>query len=274
MLDIVEMLRYRRPAGSKTERDFIARYIDVIDGVYADHYGNRLYIHPTSRVLISCHTDTVHRMEGKQRVRARNGVITLGKRSGSNCLGADDTAGIYAALRMIESNTPVSVIFHRAEEIGGLGSQWLADHYPEWFAQRFDVCLALDRRGTSDIITEQWCGTCCSDAFAVSLSEQLGMGHKPARGSFTDSANYANLIPECSNLSIGYQCEHSPMECLNVDYLERITGRLTTTDWSALSIARNPDSIDSDDYSEYLTWETGKDYTNVDDDYSHLCRNL
>jgi hypothetical protein len=235
------MLSYRRPAKSRTEREFIARYLDSIPGMFADKYGNRILVCAESRVMISTHTDTVHRSDGLQRVSASHaGVIKLHPRETvSNCLGADDTAGIYAAIRMIEAGVQATFVFHREEEIGGWGSTWLAENYPEWLAT-FDVCLALDRRGTKDIITCQYGGECASEQFAWSLGGALGMGHAPADGIFTDSANYAHLIPECSNLSIGYQNEHTRAETLDSEYLERVIERLIAVDWSVLEIARDP----------------------------------
>ena len=100
---IREMLTYRRPARSQTEEEFITRYIDAIPGVYADQYGNRILLDPDARVMISCHTDSVHRMDGRQRAAVgNNGVVSLARGEIlSNCLGADDAAGVYAALRMI-----------------------------------------------------------------------------------------------------------------------------------------------------------------------------
>lgn len=247
---LLRMLRYRRPARSKTEQEFIRKYLDSIPGMYADQYGNRILQCPDSRVMISTHTDTVHRMEGLQRVGVQGCIAQLHpKELVSNCLGADDTAGIYIALRMIQAGVKATYVFHRDEEIGGRGSAWLADKYPEWL-EAFDVCLALDRRGTSDIITSQWMGECASPEFAATLSESLGLGHSEAQGSFTDSANYAHLIPECSNLSIGYQCEHSREETLNLGYLEGIAERLIHVDWARLAIVRTPMDEDAAD-----TWE-------------------
>jgi hypothetical protein len=210
--------------------------------MYADNYGNRILLCEGSKVMISCHTDSVHRMEGKQSVSISRGVVSLSDAT-SNCLGADDAAGIYAALRMIESGVKATFVFHRDEESGGNGSQWLADNYPEWIGS-FDICLALDRRGTEDVIVTQGYGECASDEFAWGLSDQLGMGHSPADGIFTDSANYAGLIPECSNLSIGYQHEHSRSETLNLNYLESVICRLIAVKWEEITIARVPHAED------------------------------
>jgi hypothetical protein len=238
---IREMLEYRRPARSQTEEEFIRRYIDTIPGVYTDQYGNRILLDPDARLMVSCHTDSVHRMDGRQRVTVgKDGVVSLARGEIlSNCMGADDAAGVYTALRMIEAGVRATYVFHRDEEIGGRGSSWLARNYAEWL-RGFQICLALDRRGTRDVIVTQSWGKCASSEFARGLAAQLGMGHAPADGIFTDSANYVDLIPECSNLSIGYQNEHTTREVLDLDYLERAIVALIGVDWSRVPVVRVP----------------------------------
>jgi hypothetical protein len=231
---LTEMLTYRRPSGSDSENRFIKRYLDSVPGMQRDRFGNR--IRPGDSTMIACHTDTVHRIGGMQKVKSARGVISVAD-TRSNCLGADDTAGIYAALRMIEAGSPCTFVFHRAEEIGGLGSDWLARNCPEWLAE-FRHCVSLDRRGTSDVIEYQCIGRCCSLDFATALSGAIGLGHTPARGTFTDSANYVDLIPECTNLSVGYDHEHTARETLDTDYLERLIDRLCRVDWESLPVSR------------------------------------
>ncbi len=249
------MLKHRRQARSGTEHAFIARYLDKIPGIYADTFGNRILISPGSRVMISCHTDSVHRMQGKQAIQVSDdGIVSLSPHEKlSNCLGADDAAGMYAAIRMIEAGVKATFVFHRDEESGGNGSSWLARYYPEWL-ESFDICLALDRRGTDDVIVSQQCDMCASEAFAEALGEALAMNHHANDGIFTDSANYTGLIAECSNLSIGYQREHTTAETLDLHYLETVIQRLIAVDWSALPVVRRPgetwpelDNLDADE---------------------------
>lgn len=246
-MDLLQMLTYRRPAWCRTELEFIHKYIDSIPGMYEDHFGNRILRTDggSGKVMIACHTDTVHKWMGRQKVEVVDGIARLPGKTISNCLGADDTAGVYAALRMIEAGVRATFIFHRAEEIGGQGSQWLADKYPEWI-ETFDICLSLDRWGTTDIITHQFGSRTASDIFAWDLADALGMEHAPAEGVFTDSANYAHLIPECSNVSIGYRNEHTQLEELDLAYLEEVITRLCGVDWASLTIARDADEDDSD----------------------------
>lgn len=270
--NLASMLRYRRPARSSGEEEFIKRFIDPIPGMFADNFGNRILL-GKSRTMISCHTDTVHKTTGVQKIHVNTaGVITLSNRElESNCLGADDTAGCYAALCMIEAGVDATYIFHRDEEIGGLGSSWLASHHEDWLSSSFDHCIALDRRGTHDIIVNQIPGDCCSDKFARALGRYLHMGHRPEWGTFTDSANYCHLIPECTNLSVGYENEHSKRESLDTVYLNRLVKRLVKLDFSSLPVDRNPLlSVTEFDMCEYCNF----DYATVLDSYgSYVCQN-
>ncbi len=73
------------------------------------------------------------------------------------------------------------------------------------------------------------------------------MEHTPTEGIFTDSANYMDLIAECSNVSIGYDKEHTALESLDLEYLETIITKLIAVDWSALEVVRNKDGYDWED---------------------------
>lgn len=140
-------------------------------------------------------------------------------------LGADNAAGMWLCLEMIAAGVPGAYIFHRGEERGGIGSRGMADHHYPWLS-RFNYAIAFDRRGTGDIITEMMCGVTCSREFALALAAKLNMApgvplaYRPDdTGSFTDTANYRRIIPECTNISVGYENEHGPSEVLDVEHL-------------------------------------------------------
>lgn len=240
---IVAMLGYKRPAGSKTERAFIRDWIRPL-GVQQDKAGNLYKRIGDSPVMWSCHTDTVHRDGGQQRVVFEDGICTT---RASNCLGADDTAGVWLMRALILAERPGLYVFHRAEEIGGHGSQYIADKFPS-LLEKSSVAIALDRFGTDSIITHQAGGRCCSDAFAYSLGNALGMGHRPDDGgTFTDTANYMRLIPECTNLSVGYYDQHRAAESLDTSYLLELRDRLLALDGRDLIVERDH-TKEEDDY--------------------------
>ena len=293
---LIDMHSYARPAGSVTERAFIDRYLAPIPGIYRDSYGNwRVSIDDTP-VLWSCHTDTVHRDDGRQTTHYDDatGILSLSKRSkgNSSCLGADDTAGVFILCEMIRRNVPGTYIFHYGEEKGCIGSHDLAEYDPSWLSQ-FDMAIALDRGGCHDVITHQIGSRCASDAFVHSLAYELrdidpAVTLSPAHGVYTDTAQYVDIIPECTNLSVGYSGAHGRAESLNCWHTLRLLEALCQLDTSTLIIDRDPDAelalanvfIDIDDCEittdcgdwKYLpereVWDD--DYTGNDDTTTYL----
>ena len=233
---LIDMLRYRRPARSATEQDFIARFIAPL-GAVPDDYGNLwLDVGPADpSILWICHTDTVHRSPGLQRIHVRRGIATAVR--GADCLGADCTAGVWIMAGMIRAGVSGRYVFHRDEEIGGLGSAWVARHTPERLAG-IQAAIAFDRRGTGDVVTHQWGERTASDVFAWSVSDVLQLNYAPAHGIFTDTANYFELVPECTNISVGYDGEHGPGERLDLRHIETLLTAVIAGDWTALCIAR------------------------------------
>src|ERR1035437_5455067 len=248
---LLEMLTYCRPAGSGAESAFVARFVATLPGATCDPFGNWHVIIGTSPILWSCHTDTVHTTSGRQTVHVTaDGVVGLSRRSRhmSSCLGADDTAGVWLCHQLILAGVPGHYIFHYGEEIGGEGSSELARYPGDTFAG-FKYAIALDRRGTGDVITHQF-ARCCSDTFAESLAAALnlsGLDYSPdSTGVFTDTANYTDLIGECTNLSVGYQHAHSERETLDTAFLSRLFAALCTLDPASLVSERLPGEMSSD----------------------------
>lgn len=250
--ELLAMLAMRRPAWSKTERKFIERFIRPL-GMQEDELGNLYKRIGTAPVLWSSHTDTVHAQGGTQLLRLANGLITQVDKQ-SNCLGADCTAGVWLMVEMIRANRPGLYVFHQAEEVGGKGSEFIAKHRSD-ILEGIKFAVAFDRRGQTSVITHQWGGRCCSDAFAASLANALGMAHRhDSGGSFTDTANYTDLIGECSNLSVGYMSEHTQRESLDFNYLQALRDALLRLDPADLVSERVPGAIDPDDYDDVTLW--------------------
>jgi hypothetical protein len=247
-----DMLSYRRPVQSRTIRAFIRHYIATLPGAEIDMFHNwHVTVGDNPTILWSSHTDTVHRQGGKQRTSFDGRFISVIDPQ-SDCLGADDTIGIYLMREMIARGVPGHYIFHYAEEVGGIGSSNLTMYAPELVAPTIRCVIALDRRDTHDVITHQFSGRCASDLFAWSLADQLSVGrlkYRPSdRGLFTDSANYTDLVGECTNVSVGYEHEHSPMERVDCVHVFRLLDALSTMDQSALEYERKPADPDLDDW--------------------------
>jgi hypothetical protein len=254
---LYDILSYHRPAGSPGENKMIDRYIAPICG-RPDGAGNYRYQIGDSPVMWSSHTDTVHRTaKGQKAVQpvymSEAGLIHT---AGSNCLGADDGAGIALMLAMIEKRIPGHYVFHRGEECGGIGSSHIAKTRPAWL-DNIQACIAFDRYGHTDIITHQG-GRTASDDFAYSLADCLnaarpGFAYKPSsHGVFTDSANYENLIPECTNVAVGYNGHHTAKETQDIRHLDNLLSAILKADFSKLVFARDPADRDF----EYRNWRS------------------
>jgi len=224
------------------------------------------------RILWCAHVDTMHPKDAPVRQTIVHdqvsGLIYKDERDTLKMpLGADNGAGCWLLLEMIRAKVPGTYLFHRGEERGGIGSVGMTKHHAG-FLQQFQYAIAFDRRGTGDVITEMMCGRTCSDLFAQSLSDTLngadGMfQYMPDNtGSFTDTANYRRLIPECTNVSVGYDHEHGPNEVLDVFHLFALRDALVKAfkeGTGDLAVARGVDDVDEYDrygwgnYKNYLT---------------------
>jgi hypothetical protein len=245
--ELVTMLAYCRPDGSKAEKRFIREYISTLD-VRVDAAGNLYKQVGESNVLWSSHTDTVHWQGGKQKVHiSAEGIVTLDDKR-SSCLGADCTTGVWLMRQMIKAGVPGLYIFHRAEEIGAHGSNHIANKTPE-LIDRCRYAIAFDRKGYSDVITHQG-GRCCSDLFANSLADELNRNgplmsyRKDDTGMFTDTANYTDIIGECTNISVGYFMQHSKKESQDLVFAETLLASLLQFDESNLVESRKAGELE------------------------------
>lgn len=123
-------------------------------------------------------------------------------------LGADDRAGIFAILSILEAGYRPHVIFTTDEECGGIGAMALAKEKMPFKDLRY--LIQLDRRGTNDCVFYD-----CDNPDFIDYIEPFGF--QEAWGSFSD---ISELCPEWKvagvNLSIGYKDEHSYTERLYV----------------------------------------------------------
>ncbi len=160
-------------------------------------------------------------------------------------LGADDGAGCALIAHMLERDVPGYFCLFRSEEAGGVGSKWLAENMPE-LLEEFDRAIAFDRAGYYDVITHQAGTRCCSDEFALALADQLtdqGLMFVPStEGVYTDTAEFTELIPCCTNLSVGYFHQHSDEESQDVEFLKQLADVLCLLDWESLPVKRSTEA--------------------------------
>lgn len=250
---LFDILRRPRFSGTAGESYVIEKYLAPLPGVQVDEYGNYyLIVTNTSpddpvTTMFSSHTDTVHKMTATDtyKLSLKTGWLS---RAGGGVLGADCGTGIWIMLNLIQAGVPGFYVFHRDEEIGGKGSSFFAEEFTALLST-MEHCIAFDRKGETDIITHQSGTRCCSEEFAEAFAGMLNLGTEfrfkgDDTGSFTDSANYTHLIPECTNLAIGYYDQHTQEECQDLTFVTHLVNKLISLDFSQLPSLRDPKVVE------------------------------
>lgn len=258
---LLSILRLRRPDKSKTEDEFAIQLMTDLNAT-TDTFGNFwVEIGDAPTTMWSCHTDTVSKTDGFQNICWDGNILRLHKGKPGQSLGADDGAGLWLMLEMIKAKKPGLYIFHRAEEVGGQGSSYIAKNN-QGLLKGIKRAIAFDRKGTGSIITRQGFERTCSDKFGEDLADALNFAHNKLMykiddtGVFTDTANYEHLIAECTNVSVGYYQEHGPNEHLDVLHLLRLRQAVLEIDFENIAAVREPGDID-DEYGFY-GWSANK----------------
>jgi hypothetical protein len=230
----LQLTRFTVPHGTE---DRLKPYLPK--GYQKDKFGNYfLQIGESPTTMFTCHLDTAckklvkvnHEFEGKYI-----------KTDGSSILGADDKAGMCVILYMIEKKVPGLYYFFIGEEVGCIGSSDLSE---EFTYTNITKVVSFDRRGTNSIITRQIYGKCCSNNFAMALSEAFKKADPTLNlmpddtGLITDSAQFMDLITECTNISVGYYNEHTMNERQDIEYLSKLCRAVVKIDWESLPVSK------------------------------------
>jgi hypothetical protein len=233
--------------------------------IQKDSIGNYFYKIGESKTVFTSHLDTVSGKTSQVKHVIDGDLI---RTDGSTILGADDKAGVTILLFMIKNKIPGLYYFFVGEEVGCVGSTAAAKR-PEF--RNYDRMISFDRRDVWSVITYQSFSRCCSDAFANHLAAELnksGLSYKTDSGGiYTDSAEFVEIIPECTNLSVGYYREHTTSETQNILHLKRLANACLSVDWENLVTVRNPNkkeykSYGADyGYGEYDDWYTRDFYS-------------
>ena len=220
-----------------------------------------------SKTLFSSHVDTCHTMTESDITTSQHinydanfGHIFLAKeyevqdatgktttmQQNAGCLGADDGVGVWIMLEMLKANVPGSYLFHTGEERGGIGSYAVAAKRADWL-KKFDRAVAFDRPRDNEVIISQGGTKCASETAGIYLIEQLEKHglyyHLSDRGTFTDTKVYSPFIPECFNLGVGYESQHSSAETLDVVHAMALCEAAITINWEGMPVARTPSGV-------------------------------
>lgn len=216
----------------------------ITPGLTRDKFGNYYTVIGESDTAFTCHLDTASRTKSKV------GLINYEKddqdfimTDGESILGADDKSGVAVLMYMIANKVPGVYWFFMGEERGGIGSSKVANNYDEYpFMAKIKKMISFDRRNYYSVITAQMGAPCCSNEFAESLCKELNKSglklNLDPTGVFTDSANFTDLIPECTNVSVGYFNEHTHDELQNITFLERLAKACVSANWNKLEVKR------------------------------------
>jgi len=210
-----------------------------------DQFGNYYkIIGENPKVMFTSHLDTADREQKVTNLysRTQNGDEII-YTDGSSILGADDKAGVTVMLYMIAHNIPGLYYFFIGEERGGIGSNALAGSFDTTpYLKEIKKCVSFDRRRTGSVITHQLGRQCCSNEFGSALCREFNKGglslSLDTTGIYTDSASFMDDIPECTNISVGYENEHTGRELQNISFLDRLAKASLKVDWNSLPVVR------------------------------------
>jgi len=249
----LKLTKYTYPHGTESQ---LLSYLPK--NYKEDGFGNFYYEIGDSSTMFTCHLDTAdHKQKKVTHVFTDNIISTDGK----SILGADDKAGMTVLLYMISKRVPGLYYFFIGEEVGCVGSIKLSSNWGKTkFSKYINKVVSFDRRGTKSVITHQLYGRCCSDEFAQELANRLNLSNRKISmvtdntGIMTDSASFVSLVPECTNISVGYYKEHTIGEHQDIEFLKNICHASSKIDWETLPIKRDPKRFNNNLYTEDPEW--------------------
>lgn len=241
-----------------TEEELFPILFNLVDGLEKDQFGNLFIQIGKSDVMFTSHLDTATSANTTVNHVIVDNII---KTDGKSILGADDKAGVTIMLNMIKNNIAGLYYFFLGEEVGCVGSKKTASVQKENKIEGINKVISFDRRGTNSIITYQSSIRCASDTFGKALSEQFNLANDTFKyeidptGVLTDSFQFISIYPECTNISVGYQYEHTFSENQDIEHLDKLAEACLKIDWNGLPVERDPSVSEYRSYSGYPGWD-------------------
>ncbi|WP_051585992.1 zinc-binding metallopeptidase family protein [Caldanaerobius polysaccharolyticus] len=171
------------------------------------HDSSFLYAPGDIPVMLVAHLDTVHK-KPPRKIYYDPAARVYWSPDG---LGADDRAGVYAILQLLNRKLRPYVLFTDEEETGG-GGAWEAVEVLD--PPTVNLIIELDRKGSTDAVFYD----CDNPEMEKYIT---GFGFRKAFGSFSD---ISILCPEWGiggvNLSVGFYEAHTRVEYLCMNELE------------------------------------------------------
>lgn len=196
-----QLVSLKQPALKKAMQNFLrAKYKDIV--VTADY----IYAKGDIPIALVAHMDTVfpHPPIDVYYDQRKNVIWS------PQGLGADDRAGVFSILQIVQSGLRPCIILTTNEEIGCIGASKLAEQEEICPFPGLKYIIELDRQGSDDCVFYE-----CFNPKFVDYIESFGFVE--AFGSYSDICAFC---PDWGiagvNLSIGYRNEHTIAETLHV----------------------------------------------------------
>lgn len=219
--------------------------LEFLPSLEIDEFGNYYkIIKGDDSTMFTSHLDTADRTQVPTKLFTKvEGGDEYIYTDGTSILGADDKSGVTVMLYMMAHNIPGLYYFFIGEERGGIGSHALAGVFDEVsYLKNIKRCISFDRRKNCSVITQQMGRQCCSNEFATALCRDYNENglnlSMDTGGVYTDSASFIDDISECTNISVGYNNEHTGREIQNMTYLISLCEASIKVKWSKLPFTR------------------------------------
>ena len=171
---------------------------------------------PDAFTCVIAHMDTCQNYKMQRKIYMQGNKILATYKDGTSAgLGADDSNGIFVALKLLKEIDNIKVLFTVEEETGGTGAQEAAINID--FFSDVMYLIQADRRGSHDLIVHTNGIDSASPDFIKrisSISKQYNYFN--AHGTFTDVGILAEETRISGiNVSCGYYHEHTEKEYTN-----------------------------------------------------------
>lgn len=169
-------------------------------------------------------------------------ILAVATDSNISCLGGDDRAGVWIALKVIEHMEATKTFnydvgFFMDEEIGCKGSLRYGNSLA--FKELETTCyIGLDRKSTKGLQEVALYGDDNKELIKVFND----LGYPTDIGSITDAATLSPFKKvACVNVSVGYDNEHSKREVLYINCMEDTLRNIKGLSWSTEPYDNNYD---------------------------------
>lgn len=159
-------------------------------------------------IMLTAHMDTVFKSPPKHIYYDKEQHIMWSPEG----LGADDRAGVFAIVKILQAGYRPTICLTTDEEKGSLGAEKMLIDIPH---NPFELkyIIELDRRGENDCVFYG-----CNNEKFIDFVEKFGF--LTNWGTFSDISSICPFWEVAgANLSVGYENEHSKTEFLNTEAL-------------------------------------------------------